>query len=101
MFQPKKSGRYLKTIVVSRTSQSTIKSSPIVDDIQSGLGAKRKCTFNDGSSLVEDIIEFNQGQGYKMDLSEYSYPLKSMFSEMRVIKIDANSSELFMSSYFS
>lgn len=79
---------------------ATIKSSPIVGDIQSGLGAKRKCTFNDGSSLVEEIIEFNQGQGYKMELSEYSYPLKSMFAEMRVTKIDANTSEIFMSSEF-
>jgi hypothetical protein len=79
---------------------ATIKSSPIVGDIQSGLGAKRKCTFNDGSSLVEEIIEYNQGQGYKMELSEYSYPLKNMFAEMRVKKIDANTSELFMSSDF-
>ena len=79
---------------------ATIKSSPIVGDIKSGLGAKRKCTFNDGSSLVEEIIEFNQGQGYKMELSEYPYPLISMFAEMRVTKIDANTSELFMSSDF-
>ena len=79
---------------------ATITSSPIVGDIKSGLGAKRKCTFNDGSSLVEEIIEFNQGQGYKMELSEYPYPLKSMFAEMRVKKIDANTSELFMSSDF-
>jgi len=79
---------------------ATITSSPIVGDVKSGLGAKRKCTFNDGSSLVEEIIEFNQGQGYKMELSEYSYPLKSMFAEMRVTAIDASTSELFMSSDF-
>jgi len=79
---------------------ATIKSSPIVGDIKSGLGAKRKCTFNDGSSLVEEIIEYQEGQGYKMELSEYPYPLKSMVAEMRVTAIDANTSELFMSSDF-
>jgi len=40
---------------------TTIKTSPIVNDISSGLGAKRLCTFNDDSSLVEEIIEFQEG----------------------------------------
>lgn len=75
----------------------TIKSSPIIGDLQTGLGAKRKCTFADDSSLVEEIIEYTEGQGYKMLLSEFSFPLKSMHGEVRVKKIDANSSELFMS----
>ncbi len=79
---------------------TTIKTSPIVGNINSGLGAKRLCTFNDGSSLVEEIIEFQEGQGFKMALSEFSLPLKSMYVEMRVIEIDANSSELYMSSDF-
>ncbi len=86
----------------SRVEQfaATITSSPIVGDITSGVGAKRLCTFSDGSSLVEEIIEFQEGQGYKMELSEYSLPLKSMFSEMRVNAIDANSCEIFMSADF-
>jgi len=79
---------------------TTIKTSPIVNDISSGLGAKRLCTFNDGSSLVEEIIEFQEGQGFRMALSEFSLPLKSMYAEMRVKEIDANSSEIYMSSDF-
>ena len=79
---------------------ATIKSSPIVNGISSGLGAKRLCTFTDGSSLVEEIIEYQEGQGYKMALSEFSLPLKSMQAEMRVKAIDANSCELYMSANF-
>jgi len=79
---------------------TTIKSSPIVSDIKSGLGTKRLCTFNDDSSLVEEIIEYQEGQGFKMELSEFSLPLKSMFAEMRVKEIDANTSELYMSADF-
>ena len=41
----------------------TIKSSASANEISSGLGAKRTCTFNDGSSLVEEIIEYQEGQG--------------------------------------
>lgn len=79
---------------------TTIKTSPIVSNITSGLGTKRLCTFNDGSSLVEEIIDFQDGQGFKMELSEFSLPLKSMLAEMKVKAIDANSSELYMSADF-
>jgi len=75
-----------------------IKTSPVINGIDSGLGAKRKCTFNDGSSLVEEIIQYQQGQGYRMQLSEYSMPLKSMYAEIAVKEIDSNSCEISMSS---
>ena len=78
----------------------TIKSSASVNEISSGLGAKRSCTFNDGSSLVEEITEYQIGQGYKMDISNHSMPLKSMQSEMKVTAIDENSSEIYMSADF-
>ncbi len=79
---------------------ATTKASPIVNDISSGLGAKRRCTFNDGSSLVEEIIDFQDRQGFTMALSEFSLPLKSMQAEMGVKAIDADSSEIYMSSVF-
>ena len=46
------------------------------------------------------IIEYQEGQRYKMALSEFSLPLKSMQAEMRVKAIDANSCELYMSADF-
>ncbi len=78
----------------------TIEASPIISDISSGLGAKRRCTFNDGSSLVEEIIDFQDGQGFKMELSEFSLPLKEMQAEMRVKEINKKSCEIYMSSDF-
>jgi len=78
----------------------TIKSSASANEISSGLGAKRTCTFNDGSSLVEEIIEYQEGQGYKMDISNHSMPLKSMQAEMKVTAIDENISEIYMSADF-
>ena len=79
---------------------TTITSSPIINNIESGLGAKRRCTFKDGSSLVEEIVEYQEGQGYTMVLSDYSLPLKSMKATMCVKAIDANRSEIFMSADF-
>ncbi len=77
----------------------TIKSSASVNDINIGVGAKRSCTFNDGSSLVEEIIEYQPGQGYKMDLSDHSMPLKSMQSEMKVTAIDESRSEIYIEKF--
>lgn len=79
---------------------TTITSSPIIGDIQSGLGAKRRCTFKDGSSIVEEIIEYKEGQGYTMALSDHTMPLKSMQVTMSIKAIDANRSEIFMTSDF-
>lgn len=78
----------------------TIQSSETVGELQTGLGAKRKCTFNDGSSLVETITEYNQGQGYKMELSEHKMPVISMLSEMKVTTINDNSCVIYMSTDF-
>ena len=79
---------------------TTITSSPIIGEIEKGLGAKRRCTFKDGSSLVEEIIDYQEGQGYTMALSDYTLPLKSMQAKMSVKAIDANSCEIFMSANF-
>ncbi len=79
---------------------STIKSSPILGDISSGLGAKRLNTFYNGTSLIEEITAYQEGKGFKMKLSEYSFPLKYMNSEVGVKAIDAKSCELSMSANF-
>jgi len=67
---------------------ATVKSSPIVGNRVTGLGAKRKCTFIDKSTVMEEIVSYNDGKGIRIELSEYSMPLASMFAEMNVEAID-------------
>ena len=75
----------------------TISSSSIVGEKSSGVGAKRKVTFHhDGSSVIEEITEFNDGRGYKMGVSELSSPLRRMQAEMRVDETGTNSSSISM-----
>jgi len=78
----------------------SIKSSPIVGDINSGLGAKRLCTFQNGSSLVEEIVDYQDNSGYRMKLSDHTLPLKSMSAQMNVKQIDENRSEISMAADF-
>ena len=79
---------------------ATIETSPIVGGIKSGLGAKRLCTFRDGSSLIEEIIDYKEDRGFRIEVSEFSLPLKTMQAEMRVEKVDANTSNIFWSADF-
>ncbi len=77
-----------------------ITTSPIINGIESGLGAKRKCSFSNGTSLVEEIIEYQEGMGYWMLLSESTMPMKYMKTAMWVKAIDSKSSEIKMQAEF-
>jgi len=51
-----------------------------------GLGSKRRCNFNDGTSVVEEIVEWQDGQRYRVELSEMtSMPLHEMFAEICLV----------------
>ncbi|MBM7035035.1 SRPBCC family protein [Vibrio ulleungensis] len=78
----------------------TIQSSSIIGETHTGLGAQRQCRFADGSSLIETIIEYNDGEGYRMELSDYSFPLKYMYSDISVIPLSDTSCEITMSTDF-
>jgi len=78
----------------------TIKSSPVITEIKTGVGAKRRCTFNNGDSLVEEIITYQEGHGFEMALSEFSMPLKSMKAGMYVKEVDTNTCEIIMTTDF-
>ena len=79
---------------------TAVEKSPILDGISSGLGTKRKCDFYDGSSVIEEIIDYQEGKSFKVELTEYSMPLKSLFAEMKVEEVDATASDISMSMDF-
>jgi len=74
-----------------------VEKSPLLDGVSAGLGTKRKCDFYDKTSVIEEIIEFDEGKGFRVRLTEYSMPLKSLHASMKVEAVDANSSDIYMS----
>jgi hypothetical protein len=48
---------------IERTSHA-VESSPIISNIKSGIGTKRKCYFYDKKSVVEEIIRYSEGRGF-------------------------------------
>jgi carbon monoxide dehydrogenase subunit G len=72
---------------------SNVESSPIIGEVASGLGTKRTCTFYDKSTVVEEIVEYAEGQSLDIELSEFSMPLKCMRAQMKVTPVDGARSD--------
>jgi ribosome-associated toxin RatA of RatAB toxin-antitoxin module len=49
---------------------------------QTGVGAARRCNFHDGSSVREDVVAVEDGRKVRMELSEYSVPMKHLELEI-------------------
>jgi hypothetical protein len=84
---------------IEKTSIS-VEKSPLLAGAASGMGTKRKCYFHDGSTVVEEIIDYEEGRRFKIRLSEYSMPLKSLVAEMEVVEVDEETCQISMSMDF-
>ncbi|MCZ6882715.1 MAG: SRPBCC family protein [Gammaproteobacteria bacterium] len=71
-----------------------VKSSEILGNKKTGLGAHRQCNFYDGTSLKERITHYDEGRSYSFELSDFAMPLKTASSHVEVIPRGANSSSL-------
>jgi hypothetical protein len=68
---------------------SNVESSPIVGEVDAGLGTKRICTFYDKSTVVEEIVGYEEGESLDIELSEFSMPLESMRAQMKVTPFES------------
>lgn len=83
-------------------SAPTVKSSSLVSTIDIGIGAKRDVTLHyDNSTVTEEIIEYYEGIGYKMNVTGLSFPLQSMQAQIKINAIDNQSCEISMSADFT
>lgn len=69
-----------------------VKSADLLRNKDRGIGAKRRCHFYDNTSLVEEITDWDEGNGFTVDLTEASMPLKQAQASMRVTPTGAKSS---------
>ncbi len=62
-----------------------IKSVDAITDGEDGVGSKRRCHFNNGSSVLEEVTEWEANHMYRVRLSEMTAtPLKEMYAEVSV-----------------
>lgn len=57
----------------------------VLSENSTGLGAKRRCHFPNGTSLVEEAIKWNEGRGYRAAMLEMGkIPFKTAQAEIRL-----------------
>lgn len=71
-----------------------VSKSPQLSENASGIGAKRRCDFYDGSSVVEEVVGMKLGEELTVKLSEFSLPFKSAQATMRLDKVTDNSTNV-------
>ncbi len=73
---------------------------PLVDhvdmlsDNERGVGAIRVCNFYDDTSVAEKVIRWNEGQGYTVELSDFSMPVKSATASLTIENTGAGKSDV-------
>ena len=62
-----------------------VRSVDALTDGEDGIGSKRRCTFDDGSSVVEEVTEWEANRGYSVRLSEMTVmPLHEAHADLSV-----------------
>ncbi len=60
-----------------------IKSVDALTDGEDGVGSKRRCNFDDGTSVVEEVTKWEVCRKYRVRLSEMTaMPLHEMYAEL-------------------
>ena len=62
-----------------------VERSPIKNGIRSGLGAERVCHFDDGSQITEQIIDYEAGKAFAVEITDPgNFPLKTAIARLAV-----------------
>lgn len=62
-----------------------IRSVDALTEWHSGIGARRRCVFEDGNSVVEEVTEWQDNRMYRVRLSEIEpLPLMEAFAELSI-----------------
>ena len=69
-----------------------VESSPMLSEETGGVGAKRVCNFTDGRSLVEEVIEWEEGRSYTVAITESFFPVLSPRTTFRIDRLNERQS---------
>jgi len=62
---------------------------------EDGIGSKRRNHFDNGSSMVEEVIEWEPNRGYRVRSSEMEpMPLHEAFAELSVVPLSSDGSKV-------
>jgi len=71
-----------------------VRQSPLLSEANEGVGASRRCEFYDGTSVVEEVVEWVEGESLTIELSDMSMPLNKALATIRVIPRGPGSTDI-------
>ncbi len=78
-----------------------VKSVDALTDGEDGKGSKRRCHFDNGTSVVEEVTEWEANRGYRVRLSEMAaMPVHEMQAELSVGPLEGGWSRVTWSTYY-
>ncbi len=64
-------------------------------DGKDGMGSKRRCHFDNGSSLIEEVIEWQPNRGFRVRLSDLDpMPMQEALAEISVAPLENSRSRV-------
>ena len=65
---------------------------------EDGIGSIRRCNFDHGTSLVEEVIDRAPGRGYRIRASDMDpMPLREMIAELSIAQLNDSRSRVTLS----
>lgn len=72
-----------------------VKSVDALTDGEDGKGSKRRCNFDNGNSMVEEVIEWEPNRSYRVRSSEMEpMPLHEALAELSVVPLNNGRSKV-------
>ena len=72
-----------------------VKSVDALTDGEDGIGSKRRCHFDDGGSVVEEVTQWEANRRYRVRLSDMTtMPLEEAHAEVSVEPLDSGQSRV-------
>lgn len=69
--------------------------SPLVNGRATGVGAKRVCHFDDGNAITEEIVDYQAGRGYTVEITDPGkFPIVESFGELSMEPVDSGSTRV-------
>ncbi|MCJ8347342.1 SRPBCC family protein [bacterium] len=71
-----------------------VEKSPLLSKNASGIGAKRRCDFYDGTSVVEVVTHWTEKKRIEVQLSEMSMPMKTAKATIKIVSTSSGATKV-------
>jgi ribosome-associated toxin RatA of RatAB toxin-antitoxin module len=83
-----------------RAYNPAVASVDLLSEHPSGLGARRRCRFHDGTDVVEEVVVSEPRARIRLELSEFSLPMKRLEAELSQVPTADGRTELTFSIHY-